>query len=790
MRTDAVGRARGERVAPAGRALPRHRAIVITTGVLLGFFVIDGSFVWFEHPPLWQCATAVLGFAAILALQISHSFPSLFPRLSRFRYATWGLQGLLAYLPISLFGVGWGGMTAFFTASAALVFPPAVGWPLFCFGFAGDLAVFAHFETGWSYVAYAGVEALLIPLTVIGLSRMSDMIVKLRRSREELSRLAVAGERLRFARDLHEVVGFGLSAVALKCELAHRLLERAPARAQDELAEVLRTSRKALADVRAVSRGYREMSLSGEAQAAVPMLSAAGIRMSLAFDEAELPRPVDTVLAAVLREGLTNMLRHSKAEWCELRAERQGAAVVVALVNDGLGRGRSAKSGTGGALSALGERVASLGGTLAHGPDGRGRFHLRAVVPVPDGAGQRADACPARAIDADDAEQPVVQPRGLGHRDMVPRAAGAVTFAVLVGYFLAYSVLSLSFELPLLRSVALMLCLSAMLLVQLAVSFQWRLAWAARRPWLVRQGAFCALVLLQVGPPLFLGRTCLGMPGFLAGTALLVLPTTVAWPVFAVVVVGGDLSLQLADGSLQDLIYQSAYTPICGVVVFGLSRMAQLACELHRSRTEIARLAVTTERLRFARDLHDLLGFSLSAITLKCELVRRLATSRPAQARQELTEVLGIAREALADVRTVASGSLRMCLTAEAEHATAMLAGVGIRATVRMDCGELPGEVETVLATTLREGLTNMLRHSRAEHCEITAERAAGGVRLRLVNDGAQGFGEPVLGSRTHGGSGIGNLTTRVEAVNGRLTAGPRPDGRFELRAEVELLAA
>ncbi|WP_425583022.1 sensor histidine kinase, partial [Streptomyces mauvecolor] len=124
------------------------------------------------------------------------------------------------------------------------------------------------------------------------------------------------------------------------------------------------------------------------------------------------------------------------------------------------------------------------------------------------------------------------------------------------------------------------------------------------------------------------------------------------------------------------------------------------------------------------------------------------------------------------------------------ESATAMLAGVGIRATVDTDCGELPEEVDTVLATMLREGLTNMLRHSRAEHCRITAERTAAGVRLTLVNDGVDTGAATALGVEVNGGSGIGNLTTRVNAVNGRLEAGARPDGWFELKAEVELLAA
>ena len=297
------------------------------------------------------------------------------------------------------------------------------------------------------------------------------------------------------------------------------------------------------------------------------------------------------------------------------------------------------------------------------------------------------------------------------------------------------------------------------------------------------------MVLLQFVPYLFLGPSLAGLPGFVAGSALLdaaargrlarcsLLVTAVSAPSLYA---AGNV---LLERDLRDGVHRRSapsWSSACPAW-----RSSPPNCTVPA--TEIARLAVTTERLRFARDLHDLLGFSLSAITLKCELVRRLAQSRPVQAQAELTEVLQIARQALADVRTVAEGRQRMSLTAEAESATAMLAGVGIRATVDTDCGELPGDVETVLATMLREGLTNMLRHSKAAHCEITAERTAAGVRLTLVNDGVDGrVPTPGLDSKVNGGSGIGNLTTRVNAVNGRLEAGARPDGWFELKAEVE----
>ncbi|MER0445545.1 histidine kinase [Streptomyces sp. Edi4] len=769
--------------------------------VLVGFFVIDGAWVWFEHPPLWELSLGALGFGAILGLQLAHSFPGLAPWPARFRFATWGLQGVLTYAPILAFGVGWGGMAAFLTASAVLVFPGVVGWALFCLGALADSLVFYHFGTGWETTVYAVIEAVLIPLTVIGLSRMSDMIVKLHRSRAELSRLAVAGERLRFARDLHDVLGLGLSAISLRCELAYRLLTEAPAKADEELGEVLRTARKALADVRSVSRGYREMSLSAEAHAAVSMLSAAGIRTSLDVAGEELPGDVDTVLATVLREGLTNMLRHSKAERCEIRVRlRDDGSAVLTLVNDGGGRTRSARGargGAGGGLTMLASQVGELGGTLTHGTDGQGRFRLEAVVPVavrvavavPDrawpgqpGAGRRP------APETGEPGQLPAPTRGFRHPDMLPRAASAIAFAVLAGYFLAYSEVAMAYHPTLGHGVATELCVVAIFVLQLAVSFHWRYAWPVSRPWVTR-GALGALTLLQFAPLVFLGPTWLGLPGFLGGTALLTLPAVAAWPLLAAVTTAGGIELYRIGNGVWDLTYESAYTVICALVVYGLSRLARLAHELHRSRAEIARLAVTTERLRFARDLHDLLGFGLSAVTLKCELVRRLAVSRPEVARGELVEVLGIVRGALGDVRSVAEGRQRLSLRAEVGSAVAVLEGAGIGATVDTDGGVLPGDVETVLATVVREGLTNVLRHSRAGRCEIRVRRTgAGGVRLTVVNDGVDGCPSSGLDSRAGGGgSGIGNLAARVRAVNGRLTAGARPDGRFELTAEVDL---
>ncbi|MDT0551565.1 histidine kinase dimerization/phosphoacceptor domain-containing protein, partial [Streptomyces lonegramiae] len=125
---------------------------------------------------------------------------------------------------------------------------------------------------------------------------------------------------------------------------------------------------------------------------------------------------------------------------------------------------------------------------------------------------------------------------------------------------------------------------------------------------------------------------------------------------------------------------------LCGIVIYGLSRLTDLVHEVHRTREELARMAVGRERLRFARDLHDLLGYSLSAIALKGELVHRLIEVRPEHARSETEELLMVARQALADGRVVSSGYRDMSLRDEATSAAASLAAADIQADVAIDC--------------------------------------------------------------------------------------------------------
>jgi two-component system sensor histidine kinase DesK len=294
--------------------------------------------------------------------------------------------------------------------------------------------------------------------------------------------------------------------------------------------------------------------------------------------------------------------------------------------------------------------------------------------------------------------------------------------------------------------------------------------------------AYLAL-LVQAGlvylPMLHYKQAWIGQPGFLAGSMLLVLPPVLAWPAFALVVASVGAAQATFTGAGFDVAFAAVSTIITGLVVYGLTRLAGLVRELHRARSDLAQMAVAQERLRFAQDLHDLLGYSLSAITLKSELTHRLVNTQPARAQAELSEVLDISRQALSDVRAVASGYRELSLPAEAQSARSVLLAADVEVHMELDYGELPAQMRTVLATILREGITNVLRHSKAERCDITFRQDGSYVRLDIVNDGVS---EVPAKRLPHSGSGIYNLSVRVAALNGRLTAGLDPDGRYRLR--------
>jgi two-component system sensor histidine kinase DesK len=203
--------------------------------------------------------------------------------------------------------------------------------------------------------------------------------------------------------------------------------------------------------------------------------------------------------------------------------------------------------------------------------------------------------------------------------------------------------------------------------------------------------------------------------------------------------------------------------------------------ELREARHELARLAVSEERLRIARDLHDLLGHSLSVIALKSELAAKLVTQDPKRAESELADIQSVSRQALAEVREAVEGYRRVPLEEALDGARAALAAAGI--DCKVDDGDIAvaPEVEDVLAWAVREGTTNVVRHSEATRCSIRVRRGPQTAEVEIEDDGLA----RVNGSK--GGSGLIGLAERTEAVHGTLEAGARREGGFRLRVTVPL---
>ena len=208
-----------------------------------------------------------------------------------------------------------------------------------------------------------------------------------------------------------------------------------------------------------------------------------------------------------------------------------------------------------------------------------------------------------------------------------------------------------------------------------------------------------------------------------------------------------------------------------GVDMIGLIRLSDALRELHAARGELARQAVTEERLRLARDLHDLLGHTLSLITLKSELAGRLIEKEPTQAAQEIQEVERVARQALREVREAVAGYRQPTLSSELDGARQMLEAAGITCIVEHAVEALPPALDAVLAWTIREGVTNVIRHSRARQCVIRVTSDNGKVSAEVINDGYQ---EPEQGrAQAEMGSGLSGLSERVTAQGGHMEAGP-----------------
>jgi len=291
-----------------------------------------------------------------------------------------------------------------------------------------------------------------------------------------------------------------------------------------------------------------------------------------------------------------------------------------------------------------------------------------------------------------------------------------------------------------------------------------------------RRAALASLVVLTLALALACGNEWLTLFFHVNVLAGLLLPRRDAYAAIA-----GLAILMVVFGSASGLGWSDIGQGVLSTGALGLLFTAfgnniDTIAELRAAREEIARLAVAEERLRFARDLHDLLGYSLSLITLKSELAARLLPSSPEKAATEVRDIEGVARQALREVREAVAGYRRPTLDEELRSAREMLQAAGISCRIGAGADVLPGATDAVLAWAVREGVTNVIRHSRAKHCEIRVTRRDEELRAQITDDG-QGPSPERDGASA--GSGLSGLAERVAASGGALEAKPLTGGGF-----------
>lgn len=306
-------------------------------------------------------------------------------------------------------------------------------------------------------------------------------------------------------------------------------------------------------------------------------------------------------------------------------------------------------------------------------------------------------------------------------------------------------------------------------------------------------------------------------PALLAGLAGLALVTTVAWApawgqLFVLLAVavgavvtgrraqwlllgitvaaGGAVALSTGEaGPSTGVMPTIITTGLAGLGTYAVYQLFAVIGELRCTQDELARLAVSAERERFARDLHDMLGHTLSVIVVKAEAVRRLAPVDGAAAATHAGDIETIGREALTDIRRAVSGYRGAGLERELGRARTALEAAGVGLSVRRDgAPELPEETDEILGWVVREGVTNVIRHARAQSCTVSLTPAAGGVRLTIedVSSDPRPDRRPDRPGAT-GGVGLIGLRERVNAGGGRLETTLSEHG-FRICAELPVM--
>ena len=373
--------------------IPRRAAVwLVYLGILVFQPAFDPAATWRQWAPV---PLLVVVFLPIYGWTIRHSRSR--PYLWR-AGAGGGPGAVLGICVIIALGIGAAplnsGSSVFFVyaaAAAGLIRPRGAAFGLMAAAFLAILVAALISTVPREVVLIAFLPAaVFVPIT--GLSNFYERErehsnARLRMAHDEIERLATIAERERIARDLHDLLGHTLSTITLKSELAARVAQRDPVRAENEMRDVERISREALGQVRAAVRGYRSGGLEGELANVRLALEAAQVEYDYFYESLDLPPAIEGVMALTVREGVTNVIRHAHASQCQVMVKREGDNVVLTIEDDGTwDPGEHGEAGrASGGLTIMRSRVEALGGDLDVGRTGlgeRARTRLRIRLPL------------------------------------------------------------------------------------------------------------------------------------------------------------------------------------------------------------------------------------------------------------------------------------------------------------------------------------------------------------------------------------------------------------------------
>ncbi|MFC8273957.1 sensor histidine kinase [Streptomyces sp. NPDC057271] len=307
------------------------------------------------------------------------------------------------------------------------------------------------------------------------------------------------------------------------------------------------------------------------------------------------------------------------------------------------------------------------------------------------------------------------------------------------------------------------------------------------------RGALLALVaqlaVVLLATELF-HEACGILAGSLSGSLPLILRARYAWPLFCLVIALVSMlctrDAESLSQALPHLLLMAGAIVVVGLMSYTLTQAVLLIHRTRCSRNSIAKAVAESEQNRLARDLHDLLGHTFSAVAMRAELVNRSFKVSPERAATEAEELVRTSRQAMAEFRMAVRGYQGVSLAAEVPTAASLLRAMNIGVTLRIDALPEGEDVSLALAAVLRESVTNVLRHSKASHCTIALTRGLKGVRLEVSNDGAAASASRLCGTAPgNGGAGLGNLGQRVSALGGSFHTEIRPGGVFRVVAEI-----